>query len=222
VITTASTFYSLATLPANAVLRSVTAIPGEAGGRPALRVSLTDEVARGDMGVDYGDQPTFVIIPADFLTGVLEVDILSRLRSNAPDFSRAFAGIAYHLTEGGDHFESVYLRPTNGRSLNPPEPRGQRAIQYFAYPEWPFDRLREVYPDGRYESGVDILPNEWIHLRLDIESDRVTATVNGQPALSITETKADAVSGALGLFVDVGTEAFFANLTVTPAAAESA
>jgi hypothetical protein len=32
----------------------------------------------------------------------------------------------------------------------------KRAIQYFAYPDWKFDRLRKEYSDGRYESGTDI------------------------------------------------------------------
>ena len=36
------------------------------------------------------------------------------------------------------------------------------AVQYFAYPDWKFDRLREEFPDGRYEAGADIGPDEWI------------------------------------------------------------
>jgi hypothetical protein len=204
-------------VPAGAIRRSVTAAPGHAAGRDSLQVSLTDEVARnGRLGVDFGDQPTFVIIPADFITGVIEVDILSRLTPEAPDFARAFAGLAYHLTDGGDRFESVYLRPTNGRKVNPPEPRDRRAIQYFSYPGWPFDRLRDVHPDGRYEAGADIAPDEWMHLRLEIEPTRAIASVNGHPTLVINEPKAAAAAGAVGLFVDIGTEAFFADLAISP------
>jgi hypothetical protein len=58
-------------------------------------------------------------------------------------------------------------------------PRDQRAIQYFAYPDWKFDRLREQYPDGDYEAGADIGPDEWITLKLDIDDTRLTATING-------------------------------------------
>jgi hypothetical protein len=178
---------------------------------------LIEEVARhGRMGLDYGDQPTFVVIPADFTTGTIEVDILGRLTPEAPELARGFAGLAYHLTDGGDGFESVYLRPTNGTKNNPPSPRDQRAIQYFAYPTWPYDRLREVYPDGRYESGADIGLDEWIHLRLDIETRRVTASVNGIMTLVVDEVKAPPLTGDVGLFVDIGTHAFFANLTVSP------
>lgn len=217
--TTEPISFTLDALPDRASTRSVTATPAEIDGRTALRVSLTEEISRdGQMGVDYGDQPTFVIIPAEFTTGVIEVDIFSRLVPGAPDLARGFAGIAYHLVDDGDRFESVYLRPTNGRKHNPPSPRDKRAIQYFAYPEWPYDRLREVYPDGRYENGADIGLGEWMHLRLDIESAKVAAAVNGEQVLVVTELKSVPVAGALGLFVDIGTEAFFANLTVNPTA----
>ncbi len=210
--------HALDKMPTGAIRRSVTAAPGHAADRDSLRVSLIDEVARnGRLGVDFGDQPTFVIIPAYFITGVIEVDILSRITPDAPEYARAFAGLAYHVTDDGDCFESVYLRPKNGRKVNPPEPRERRAIQYFSYPEWPFDRLRDVHPDGRYEAGADIGPDEWMHLRLEIEPTRVIASVNDRPTLVINEPKAAAAAGAVGLFVDIGTEAFFADLEVSPA-----
>jgi hypothetical protein len=208
--------YRLDAISDAAVTRSVTAEPGHAVGRAALRVSLISEIAsHGRMGVDYGDQPTFVVIPAEFETGTIDVDLLSRLTPEAPELSRGFAGLAYHLTEGGNRFESVYLRPTNGWRNHPPGPRGRRAVQYFAYPDWPYDRLREEYPDGRYESGADIALDEWIHLRLDVEPTRVTASVNGSTVLVVDEVKSAPVRGDLGLFVDIGTEAFFTDLTVT-------
>jgi len=210
--------HSLHTLPADVILRSVTATPGHAGGRDALQVSLVDEVARyGRMGVDYVDQPTFVVIPADLTIGSIEVDILSRLTATAPEYARAFAGVAYHVTNGGNRFEAVYLRPFNGRRISPPSPRDQRAIQYFVYPEWPFDRLREVYPDGRFETGADIGPDEWTHLHLQIEPTRVIVSVNGRRLLVVNQTLSAAVAGAIGLWVDIGTEAYFANLAISPA-----
>jgi hypothetical protein len=42
----------------------------------------------------------------------------------------------------------------------------------------------------------------------------VTATVNGAPAFTIDQPKAQPRTGAIGLFVDIGTEAFFSNLTI--------
>ena len=57
--------HSLTELPADARLRSVIAEPAIVDGRQALSVRLTDAVTdQGTPGVDYVDQPTFVIIPA--------------------------------------------------------------------------------------------------------------------------------------------------------------
>ena len=42
----------------------------------------------------------------------------------------------------------------------------------------------------------------------------VTATVNGVAALTIEQPKAQPRAGAVGLFVDIGTEAFFSHLTI--------
>jgi Domain of Unknown Function (DUF1080) len=98
-----------------------------------------------------------------------------------------------------------------------PSPRDKRAIQYFAYPDWPFDRLRAEYFDGRYEAPVDIGPDEWIKFRIDVGEASVAATVNGTEVLRIVQPKAQAQPGRVGLFVDIGTEAYFSNLLITPA-----
>jgi hypothetical protein len=98
--------------------------------------------------------PTLVIIPASFTSGAIEVDILSRLNGKGAADARAFAGIADRVTTDGDRFEAVHLRPLNGQKTNPPSPRDQRAIQYFACPDWKFDRLREQYPDGTTKRAV--------------------------------------------------------------------
>jgi hypothetical protein len=211
------TSYDLDQLPEASTLRSVTAAPAFIAGRRALRVELTDAVTYdGRPKVDYVDMPTFVILPAIFMNGTIEVDILSRLNGKGPADARAFAGVAYRITDGGDHFEAVYLRPLNGRKTNPPSPRDQRAIQYFAYPDWPFDRLREMYPDGRYEAGADIGPDEWTNLKIDINNTHLNILVNGTQALSVAETKATPATGAVGLFVDIGSESYFSNLTISP------
>ena len=44
----------------------------------------------------------------------------------------------------------------------------------------------------------------------------MTASVNGVTALVVEQVKAPPVRGDLGLFVDIGTDAFFANLAVSP------
>lgn len=206
---------ALTDVPAGAALRAVDATPAFVAGRQALRVSLTDEITlKGRPNIDYVDMPTYVRLATRFTTGTISVDILARLNSLAPDYARGFAGLAYHIDETDQHFEAVYLRPLNGRKTNPPPPRHQRAVQYFAYPDWRFERLRAEYPDGRYEAGADIEPDIWITLRLDIEDELVTASVDGVPVLRIADAKAPPISGAIGLFVDIGTEAFFSNLRI--------
>ncbi len=207
--------HPLTDLPVGAVAHGVTARPAEIAGRQAVRVELPDDVSRhGRPGIDYVDQPTFLLIPATFTSGTITVDVWSRLNGKGMPDSRAFAGLAYRISDRRDAFESVYLRPLNGRKCDPPPPRDRRAIQYFAYPDWPFDRLRDVYPDGRYEAGLDIGPEEWITLQLTVTDDTVVATVNGQPALTVDHPRATPQPGAVGLFVDIGTEAFFCDLTI--------
>lgn len=218
-MTQAQYIYPLDELPAGATLHSVTATPVVIEGRAALRVSLTDDVTfNGIPDVDYHDEPTFVRIPAGFESGSVEFDVRSRLNAMAPEYARAFAGLAYRISEAGDRFECVYLRPMNGRALNPPGPRALRAAQYFVYPEWKFDRLREVYPDGPFEAGADILPDNWIHVRVEIHDRSLLLRVDGQLVLHIEQTLAEPIRGDLGLWVDIGTEAYFANLVIAPAA----
>jgi Domain of Unknown Function (DUF1080) len=213
----APTTHDLTSLPEGSELRSVTAVPTDVSGRTARRVELTDAVTlQGKPGVDYVDMPTFLIIPASFENGTIEVDILSRLNGKGPADARAFAGVAYRITHGGDRFEAVYLRPLNGWKTNPPSPRDQRAVQYFAYPDWKFDRLREEFPDGRYEAGADIGPDEWTNLRIEIDGTCLTVAVNGTEALTLAETKSAPAAGNIGLFVDIGSESFFSDLRVTP------
>jgi hypothetical protein len=213
--TRTTAMHTLEALPAGAFLNSVEAESVNLAGRQAIRVELTAAAASGVPGVDYVDQPTFVLIPADFGNGVIEVEVLSRLSDTAPDYARAFAGLAYRIAEKLDSFEAVYVRPLNGAKAHPPGPRAQRAVQYFAYPDWNFERLRGEYPDGRFESGADIGPDEWIHLRIEIKDGELRASVDGIQVLDLAETKGRAARGGIGLFVDIGTEAFFSNLTVT-------
>ena len=201
--------YDLHEAPAGASLHKVTAAPAEYKGRKALKVEFTEEANKGQPGVDLlFDMPTFVLIPGNFKNGTIEVDVLGRLNGKGLPDARAFVGLAYRVVDGEARFESVYLRPLNGRKTNPPSPRDKRAIQYFAYPDWKFDRLRKEYPDGRYESGADIADDEWIRLKLDIDDTRVRASVNDNEEFAPTDLKAVPEAGGIGLWVGRGTEAF--------------
>jgi hypothetical protein len=209
-------FFDLSSLPLAAVPNRVTAVPTDRSGRRALKVEVTQQARDGAPGVDYVDTDTFVILPVPFRNGRIEVDVLGRTYFGAPPGARGFIGLAYRISPDHQTFESVYVRPLNGRKHHPPPPRHQRAIQYFAFPDWRFDRLRDQYPDGRFEAGADIASDEWISLCVDIYEDHVQVTVNGEPLLTVREPKADPVVGAIGLWVDIGTEGYFSNLRIAP------
>lgn len=207
--------YELGALPAGATLHRVEATPAEYKGRKAIKVEMPDAAIKAQLGIDV-DMPTFVRIPVDFRNGTIEVDILSRLNGKGPPDARAFIGISYRITDPEAHFETIYFRPLNGRKKNPPSLRDNRAVQYFAYPDWKFDRLRKEYPDGHYESGADIADDEWITLRPDIDGTRVRVSVNGKDELALADAKGTPVAGGIGLWVGMGTEGYFSDLRMTP------
>lgn len=178
-------------------------------GRPCLRIVL-DAVSRaGKPGVDYVDQPSFLLLPTEMENGVIEVDLCGCLLPDAPDYARGFIGLAYRVAEDLSSYESVYLRPTNGHA---PSPRDTRAVQYYAFPDHPFDVLREAEP-GRYEAGADIALDRWTRLRLEFQGRRFTVHVDGVRVLE-GAGKLDPCPGRIGLWVDIGTEGFFANLSI--------
>lgn len=202
-------------LPAGAIPHGVVAAPDAIDGRDALCVELTvDLAAGGTPGVDFVDRPTFVVLPVSFGDGTIDVDLRGSLNGQGMPDSRAFVGIAYRISPNLDAFEAVYLRPLNGRPLAPPPPRDRRAVQHFTYPDWRFDRLRDAFPDGRFEAGADIGPDEWIHLHLDVRGTRCQIVVNDDLVLTVEQSPAVPAAGAVGLFVDTGSRAHFADLVV--------
>jgi hypothetical protein len=156
------------------------------------------------------DEPTFVCIKnLDFTNGTIEVKVLSRLLPDAPDFSWGFIGIAFHINNSYSKFESIYIRPTNGRSDS--QVRRNHSIQYIAYPDYKFQRLRKDSPE-MYESYADMGLNEWIQIRIEVQGLNAKLYINNnkQPSLIVNDLMlGDNVQGAIGLFVDVGTEGFF-------------
>ena len=162
------------------------------------------------------DEPTFVRLPGkNFKDGTIEVKVLSRLLQDAPDFARGFIGIAFRINDDNSAFEGIYIRPTNGRTDD--IKRRQNATQYFAYPDFKFDRLRKEAP-GKYESPADVGLDEWIHLRIVVKGKTAELFVNNAttPALTVADLKYSNTTGAIGLWVDIGTEGYFSDLQVIP------
>ncbi len=153
---------------------------------------------------------------SSFHNGVIEVKVLSRLLEDAPDFARGFIGIAFRISEDDTKFESLYVRPTNGRNCDDPI-RKMRGCQYFSYPTYTFDYFRENSITD-YEASADIDLNEWINLKAVINNSKVSLYINDseQASLVVQDMKhGDFLKGGIGLFVDIGTEAFFKDLKIT-------
>ena len=162
------------------------------------------------------DLPTFVKIKGiDLKEGIIEIKVLSRLLKTAPASARGFIGVAFHIDEQNSKFEGIYLRPTNGRAED--QLRRNHSIQYFSYPDYDFDRLRKE-AEGVYESYADMGLNEWITMRIEVRGKQAKLFLNDnkQPSLFVNDLKlGDNVSGAIGLWVDGGTEGYFKDLKIT-------
>lgn len=163
------------------------------------------------------DEPTFVKIQkVDFKNGLIEVKVLSKLLPNAADSARGFIGLAFRINNDNTQFESIYIRPTNGRANV--QLRRNRAVQYFSYPDFKYNVLRTIAP-GMYESYADMGLNEWIQLKIEVANSQAKLYINNskQPVLIVNDLKHGAnAAGAIGLFVDIGTEGYFKDLVVIP------
>ena len=178
-------------------------------GKKAVRVSR-DTATKG------ADLPTFVRLnnTDNFHNGTIEVMLLSRLLPNAGAFARGFIGLAFRINKDNSRFESIYIRPTNGRADD--QVRRNHSTQYFSYPDYPFDRLRKEAAE-KYESYADMGLNEWIKMKIVVKDAQARLYLNNnpQPVLVVNDLKlGTANSGAIGLWVDGGTDAFFRDIKV--------
>jgi len=179
------------------------------GGEAVLRVVKAEKI-------DQPDENTYAKLDGySFHNGVIEVKMLSRLLPDAPSHARGFIGIAFRISEDDSQFESYYVRPTNGRTDDPV--RRAHGSQYFSYPTYTFSYFRDR-GITQYEAPVDIGLDEWIKLKAVITDSRGTFYLNDaeEPALVVEDMKHGAdLRGAVGFFVDIGTEAFFKDLVIT-------
>jgi hypothetical protein len=161
------------------------------------------------------DEPTFAkLTGTSFKDGTIEVKVLSKFLTGAPDSARGFIGVAFRINEDNSKFECIYLRPDNARVDN--QLRRNHSLQYFSFPDFKFERLRKEAA-GEYESYADMGMNEWIDLRIEVKGAQAKLFLNGskRPALVVNDLKhGPEASGAVGLWVDVGTEGYFADLKV--------
>ncbi len=165
------------------------------------------------------DEPTYVELKGlKFENGVFEVKMLSRIQTPSPfPMAQGFIGVAFRVNESNSAFESIYLRPRVGRSDNPAT--RNHTVQYFAYPDYKFDRLRKE-SNGEFETHADVGLDEWITMRIEVSGRKAALYLNGQkqPTLVVNEMKGKEVAGSIGLWVDIGTEGYFKDFKIISAA----
>jgi hypothetical protein len=213
-------------------LHNVTAEPVTLEGRKGLRVTASEDaraqlqsMARDPRQVASPDrsrmpEQLITIEGLQFAEGVIEAELAGAPAPGAAEGARGFVGIAVRVQDDLRTYDAFYLRPTNGRAED--QVRRNHAVQYISHPDWPWYRLRKETP-SKYESYVDLLPDTWTKVRIEVEGQRARLYVHDQPqpTLIVNDLKSGAhAKGAVALWLDVGTVAHFRNLTVTPAAAE--
>src|SRR5687768_14917484 len=168
-----------------------------------------------DSTVKKANEPTFVKIKnTRFKNGTIEVKVLSRILKNYPMGARGFIGVAFRIDDRNSKYESIYIRPTNGRADD--QVRRNHSIQYYSYPDFKFDRLRREAPE-MYESYADMGLNEWITMRIEVKGKEARLFLNNSkyPVLVVKDLKlGENTEGGIGLWVDSGTEGFFKDLKI--------
>lgn len=154
------------------------------------------------------------ILNSNFGDGIIEFEMASNRAINSHPENRGFAGIAFHLSEDNSALDCIYLRAINGRAEN--QVQRNHTVQYFALPDFHFPILREKFPE-KYETYVDVIPEEWIKLKIVIEGRTVKLYVanQSQPTLIVSEMLNKNTSGGIALWVGGGTDAYFSNLKIT-------
>ena len=204
-------------------LHNVAAEPVTFKGKRGIRLTESPELLRRpDFVAGTLDAETLAWIGGiQFSNGVIEVDVAGTPAPGANAGARGFVGIAFRSqvddrAEGLKPYDAIYLRPTNGRADD--QERRNHAVQYIAHPDWPWFRLRRETP-SRYESYVDLVPDEWIHLRIEVRGARARLYVGDapQPVLLVNDLKSGPTgTGAIALWIGPGTIAHFRDLVVTP------
>lgn len=165
--------------------------------------------------LEQNDANTFVNVKGiDFHNGTISVDVCGKLLPDAPAHARGFIGIVFRASEDTSEFESFYIRPTNGKDCTDPV-RKSHGCQYFSFPGYTFSYFRDFGIDGCEAPVDEIALGEWTNIRAEIYGDTGVFYVNDRQKLKVDHLKHGAnAHGTVGLYVDIGTDGFFRNLSV--------
>jgi hypothetical protein len=200
-------------------LHNVAATPATLQGKKGLRITVSEEAQRRLQTMTPDEQARFPQLASidglEFANGVIEAEIAGAPAPGAPEGARGFVGIAFRLQNDVMTYDVFYLRPTNGRAED--QERRNHAVQYSSHPDWPWFRLRKEDP-SKYESYVDLMPDVWTKIKIDVRGERARLFVHDQeqPTLIVNDLKTGAQGrGAVALFLDRGTVAHFRSLRAT-------
>jgi hypothetical protein len=154
-------------------------------GKRGLRVGVSPELARRPEYLAGQIEPeTFARIDGlEFANGVIEVELAGVPGGGAYPGARGFVGIAFRLQadrdpDGAQAYDAIYLRPTNGCAED--QERRNHSVQYISHPDWTWSRLRRETP-SRYEAYVDLVPDSWTKVRIEVRGTQARLYVRDQP-----------------------------------------
>jgi len=98
-------------------LHNVAAEPATLDGKRGVRVTTSPETAPRDQL-----ELVAVIEGLEFSSGVIEAEIAGAPAPGAGEGARGFVGIAFRLQPDMRTYDAFYLRPTNGRVHDNPQP----------------------------------------------------------------------------------------------------
>ena len=201
-------------------LHNVVAEPAVLRGKKGLRITPSEEARRRLQSMTPDEQLLFPQLASidglEFANGVIEAEIAGAPAPDAGESARGYVGIAFRVQNDGTTYDAFYVRPTNGRADD--QERRNHAVQYISHPDWPFFRLRKEAP-VKYESYVDLMPDVWTKIKIDVRGERARLYVHEQeqPTLIVNDLKTGGQGkGAVALWSYHETVAHFRDLRVEP------
>lgn len=150
----------------------------------------------------------------EFSNGTIEVDIAGEPAPGAGGGARGFVGVAFRVQPDRKTYDCLYIRPTNGRADD--QERRNHAVQYISHPTYTWSKLRQETP-SRYEAYADMMPAEWVHLKIEVQGAKAKLYVNRaeQPTLIVNDLKTGPnAKGQVAIWFEGSTIAHFADLRV--------
>lgn len=175
----------------------------------AVKVDGKEAARVARKGTDTGRVGLALPIGVELATGTIEVELKGK---NVKQ--RSFLGVAFNVVNETT-FEAVYFRPFNFKAQDVFQ---GRAVQYIAWPEHTWAKLRESRP-RKFEGPINPPPDPdgWFRARIEVGEKQVRVFVNkaAEPCLTVERLAKGGKSRPVGLFVEID-EGMYANLRVRP------